>query len=277
MLHAERITRWVLRQSRMLIDLLSDPHLKLASGASELAVGVLHKLQVSVRLIINTYLRVLTDSRKPKPNKSHELLQLLKTEASLAKEIPVRQARLRGGRNKALREALMRSAAEHPLTLEELRQYPEGAAVATEISDLLEERGETREQWHRWGSKYMKAQREVALESLYTLQSSIVKVITERNAELDILHRRVRGQKQAKKFIVQLNNRWKQLVNFVKKYNVEVSKIQAFELPEKQARIRRLVASDLRERGLECEELWDVDRMLTTDDCTKRTESLPVS
>jgi hypothetical protein len=152
----------------------------------------------------------------------------------------------------------MRSAAEHPLTLEELRLYPEGAAVATEISDLLEEQGETREQWHRWGSKYMKAQREVALESLYTLQSAIVKVITERNAELDILHRRVRGQKQAKKFIVQLNNRWKQLANFVKKYNVEVLKIQAFELPEEQARIRRLVASDLRERGLECEELWDV-------------------
>jgi hypothetical protein len=28
MLHAERMTRWVLRQSRMLIDLPSDPHLK---------------------------------------------------------------------------------------------------------------------------------------------------------------------------------------------------------------------------------------------------------
>jgi hypothetical protein len=65
---------------------------------------------------------------------------------------------------------------------------------------------------------------------------------------------------------VQLNNRWKQLANFVKKYNVEVSKIQAFELPEEQARIRRLVASDLRGRGFECEELWHVDRMLATDD-----------
>jgi hypothetical protein len=89
----------------------------------------------------------------------------------------------------------------------------------------------------------MKSQREVALELLYTLQSAIVKVITERNTELDILHRRVRGQKQAKKFIVQLNNRWKQLVNFVKKYNVEVSKIQAFELPEEQARLRKAVST----------------------------------
>jgi hypothetical protein len=104
------------------------------------------------------------------------------------------------------------------------------------------------------------------LESLYTLQSAIVKAITEGNAELDNLHRRGRGQKEAKKFIVQLNIRCKQHANFVKKYNVEVSKIQAFELPEEQARIRRLVASDLRERGLECEELWHVDRMLTTDD-----------
>jgi hypothetical protein len=61
----------------------------------------------------------------------------------------------------------MESAAQHPLILEELKQYPEGAAVTQEVDAFLEERGETREEWHPWGEKYMKAQREVALEALH--------------------------------------------------------------------------------------------------------------
>jgi hypothetical protein len=37
-------------------------------------------------------------------------------------------------------------------------------------------------------------------------------------------------------------------------------------LPDQNNRVRRLNTDELRERGLECDELWDVDRMLTTDD-----------
>jgi hypothetical protein len=91
------------------------------------------------------------------------------------------------------------------------------------------------------------------------LQSSIVTVIIERTAELEILHRRVRGQKKTKTFPTKLNKCWK-------KSNSEVCKVRALDLPEEHGRVRKLNARDLRNHGLERDEPWDVDRMLTIED-----------
>jgi len=43
--------------------------------------------------------------------------------------------------------------------------------------------------------------------------------------EVDVLHKRVRGYKKAKKIIAKVNGRWKQLDNLVKKYNTEICKV----------------------------------------------------
>jgi hypothetical protein len=43
--------------------------------------------------------------------------------------------------------------------------------------------------------------------------------------EVDVLHKRVRGHKKAKKIITKITGGWKQLHNLVKKDNAEIRKV----------------------------------------------------
>ena len=86
--------------------------------------------------------------------------------------------------------------------------------------------------------------------------------------ELDILHHRTRGHKQAKKAITAINSRWRQLDRLVNSYNKEARRINSDreELEIGDLELREINARDIRERGIECDEVWDVDRMLSRSD-----------
>ena len=58
--------------------------------------------------------------------------------------------------------------------------------------------------------------------AIQKLQSKMVEVLTARNSEIKTLHRRVRGQKEAQKFLGTINKRWTALNGLVKKCNEEV-------------------------------------------------------
>jgi hypothetical protein len=65
-----------------------------------------------------------------------------------------------------------------------------------------------------------------------------------------------------------INCRWKHLDKLVREYNVEAGRINMSGqgLGLEDLRIRKLSPEGLRERGIEYDELWDVDRMASTSD-----------
>jgi hypothetical protein len=69
-----------------------------------------------------------------------------------------------------------------------------------------------------------RSQRRICLSRLQKLQTDIVKTVTERRVELEVLHRRVRGQLMARRFLGTINTRWKPLNNLVAAYNAEVQR-----------------------------------------------------
>jgi len=77
--------------------------------------------------------------------------------------------------------------------------------------------------------------------------------------EVDVLHKRVTGHKKVKKIIVKINGRWKQLDNLVKKYNAEIRKVG-------EANLRQLSAKDIRENGIENDEIQDIERLMSNSD-----------
>jgi len=102
-------------------------------------------------------------------------------------------------------------------------------------------------------------QRAHALKQLCYLQAELIKIMTERRVQVDVLHKRVRGHKKAKKIIAKINRKWKQLDNFVKKYNAEIRKVG-------DANLRQLSAQDIRENGIENDEIWDIERLMSNSD-----------
>ena len=77
--------------------------------------------------------------------------------------------------------------------------------------------------------------------------------------EVEVLHKRVRGRKRAKKIIAKINGRWNQLDNLVKKYNAEIRKVG-------DANLGQLSTKDIRENGLENDEIWGFEKLLSNSD-----------
>lgn len=127
------------------------------------------------------------------------------------------------------------------------------------VTRLLTLTGSTREEWRRNGELFLGHQRAHALKQLRYLQAELIKIVTERRVEVDVLHKRVRGHKKAKKIIAKINGRWKQLDNLVKKYNAEIRKVG-------DANLRQLSAKDIRENGIENDEIWDIERLMSNSD-----------
>jgi hypothetical protein len=136
-----------------------------------------------------------------------------------------------------------------------------GMEAAAKTDLLLLEHGSRIEDWHPDGDAYKKNKRRDVLKTLHSLQSKLIHVITEREAEQSILHRRVRGQKNAKKFLVAINSRWQQLDSLVTAYNAELAR-----LPDEGLNLRPLNAKAIRKDGLDHTEIWDVDRLLSSSD-----------
>jgi hypothetical protein len=149
-----------------------------------------------------------------------------------------------------------------PLSRDAMRRYNAvGMEAAAKTDLLLLEHGSRIEDWHPDGDAYKKNKRRDVLKTLHSLQSKIIHVITEREAEQSILHRRVRGQKNAKKCLVAINSRWQQLDSLVTAYNAELAR-----LPDEGLNLRPLNGKTIRKDGLDHTEIWDVDRLLSSSD-----------
>ena len=98
--------------------------------------------------------------------------------------------------------------------------------------------GSTRDQWRRNCELVLRHHSAHGLKQLHYLQAEIIKIVTERRVEVDMLHKRVRGHKKAKKIIAQINGRWKQLNNLVKKYNAAMCNVG-------HSNLRQLSAPDI--------------------------------
>jgi hypothetical protein len=93
------------------------------------------------------------------------------------------------------------------------------------VTRLLTLTSSTRGEWRSNGELFLGHQRAQALKQLCYLQAELIKIMTERRVEVDMLHKRVGGHKKTQKIIVKINGRWKQLDNLVKKYNAEICKL----------------------------------------------------
>ena len=212
-----------------------------------------------------------TSYRKPVEDDNDVIFELLKVEERLSITIPLRRANRSGGNNSQLRERLTAIARENPLTPEELAMTTEGIELNAKIQTLLEKTNTTRNDWVKDGPLYTQYHRSASLKKLHKIQATIIRVVTERTLELDILHHRTRGHKQAKKAITAINSRWRQLDRLVNSYNREVRQINSGDQGSEIGglEVREVNARDIREKGIECDEVWDVDRMLSRSDWAK--------
>jgi len=61
------------------------------------------------------------------------------------------------------------------------------------------------------------------------------------------------------KIIAKINGWWKPLDNLVKKYNAEIRKVG-------DGNFRKLSEYDIRENGIENDEIWDIERLMSNSD-----------
>jgi hypothetical protein len=134
-----------------------------------------------------------------------------------------------------------------PLPFHELRTYKRGGEAIAETNSLFEQYGERREDpaWQSpHGEKFSKYRQRAAVSRLHKLQTELIHHVTERAAELELLHRRL-GQQAAKTFLHGIKQRSKALDNLVQDYN-EIAHV---------AGVRNLDVARLREHGLDNEEI----------------------
>jgi hypothetical protein len=134
-----------------------------------------------------------------------------------------------------------------PLALQELRTYRRGGEAIAETNRLFEQFGERREDpaWQApHGEKFQQYRQRAAVSRLHKLQTELIHHVTERAAELELLHRRL-GQQAAKTFLHGIKQRSKALDNLVQEYNA-IAHV---------AGVRLLDVARLREHGLDNEEI----------------------
>ncbi|KAI5813854.1 hypothetical protein BZA77DRAFT_346107 [Pyronema omphalodes] len=145
-----------------------------------------------------------------------------------------------------------------PLTLAELRTYRREGEAIRATDNLFNQHGERRDDpaWQSPdGEKFRKLQQRAAVSALHKLQTQLIHHLTERSAELELLHRRI-GQEAAKTVLNGIRQRSKALDNLVQEYN-QVAR---------GAGVRTLDAGRLRDEGLDNEEIWDVDLFMARGD-----------
>jgi hypothetical protein len=192
------------------------------------------------------------------------IFRLRQRARELCKSLPLRAAnRVSRPGSQERQDAIARVV---DYTFEQLQNTREGAAVVRRTLGLLEQAGSTREDWYPDGELYRRSERRVKLTRLQQLQTEIIRTVTERRVELDVLHRCVSGGKMAKKFIGQINGRWKALDKLVNDYNVQVDRYN--KEADGDAPLRTLSAYDLREHGVDNAdgEVWDLERLMSNSD-----------
>ena len=156
-----------------------------------------------------------------------------------------------------------------PLTRSQMRNYNIiGLDAAEHTDELLIKHSTTLREWRKGGQVYQRHLHDHGLRKLHTLQQKIIHVVTERNAEISVVKRRI-GQKRAATFTAAINSRWHQLDGLVESYNRELDKLIADNDNERYPdvdRLRKLNARSLKDEGLDNSEVWDVDMELCKSD-----------
>ncbi|KAF8533651.1 hypothetical protein BDD12DRAFT_898305 [Trichophaea hybrida] len=137
--------------------------------------------------------------KKPREHDHDIIFELLQTEKRLSVAIPLRRAHRTGRLGFHIQEQLLAEARVNPLDLESLSHTAEGGVVAATLSSLMEKTNTAQEDWAQDGELYQRCQRSVALKKIRRIKAQVIQVITDRSIEVDIVHRRTRGHKQAKK------------------------------------------------------------------------------
>jgi hypothetical protein len=210
------------------------------------------------------WMAILTSCSSATQSREDRTFRWLQRERELCQLLPVRAANRVGRPGSEERRAAIAGAVDY--TFEQLQNTREGAAAVARTQALLAQAGTSREDWHPDGELYRRCERRLTLSRLQQLQSEIIKTVTERAVELDILHRRVRGGKMAQRFIGQINGRWKPLDRLVNEYNIQVERYN--QEADGDGPLRTLSAHGLRERGVDNAdgEVWDVERLMSNAD-----------
>jgi hypothetical protein len=193
---------------------------------------------------------------------------LLQRERDLCKALPQRTANRIGHPGSDQRRAAIADAAGREYTFEELQNTLLGAAAIAKTQALLDATGSTREDWHSESARYLRSKRRVTLSLLQQMQTEIVKIVTERTVEIEVLHRRVCNQTMAKRFLGQINSWYKPLEKLVHDYNLEVDRYNEGLPAAEGDQLRHLSSQELRESGISHSdgEIWDVERLLSNAD-----------
>jgi hypothetical protein len=78
---------------------------------------------------------------------------------------------------------------------------------------------------------------------------------------MEVLHRRVRGQKNTKKLLVQVNKRWLKINPLVQNFNKELR-----DIGNAVQHIGPLDLEKVKGEGIEYGNLWDIDRIRSQED-----------
>lgn len=128
-------------------------------------------------------------------------------------------------------------------------------------NNLLNKIRVNRESFSRTSTRYLNAKKGANIKKLVELQKKIIDTCTDRVAEAELLHRRLKGNKAAQKCVTALNSRWKQLKSLVDTYNKIID--------EARIEIQKLSVEDIRKDGTQCDQLWAIDRLVVRDDWAK--------
>lgn len=132
-----------------------------------------------------------------------------------------------------------------------------GQAALWRTTTLLAKAGQSYEEWQDKetpGLKYLIYGERFILRDIHRIQKSLISNCTTRDLEQAKLHHLVRGHKESKRFVYNLNHRFKAIAKDIAEYNEAIKQLPV------QFRPRELVTKTVRDKGLTLDLFWDINR-----------------
>jgi len=210
---------------------------------------------------------LLTGTSNRAQTDDDSLYRLLQQESNLRCDLALRTAHRVGRPRSGERQRAIAEVEQNPYTLNELYTNREGRSLLSKMERLLQKTKTNRANWVPNHERYQRSKKRVTLDEVQKIQLEIVRIITERQVETDILHRRAQhganlGGSMEKHFVRRINSRWAPLDRLVSTYNQEVTKAQYAD------RLRALDVNRLKEAGVDLAdgEIWDIERLMSNSD-----------
>ena len=210
---------------------------------------------------------LLTGTSNRAQTDDDSLYRLLHQESNLRRNLALRTAHRVGRPRSGERQRAIAEVEQNPYTLNELYANWEGRSLMSKMERLLQKTKTNRANWVPNHERYQRSKKRVTLDEVQKIQLEIVRIITERRVETEILHRRAQhganlGGSMAKHFVRRINSRWALLDRLVATYNQEVTKAQYAD------RLQPLDVNRLKEAGVDLAdgEIWDIERLMSNSD-----------